>query len=78
MKRVPWHKRKVAYCAIKIRSRYTGEEIYLGTNYPSYAKAQAAAKRDVCERCNTYEIYPTTKDAVWIDRHQPLGVRQAY
>ena len=44
--------------AIKIRSKHTGQERTLGVKYATAKKAEAAAKKDVCLRCNSYSVGP--------------------
>lgn len=47
--------------AIKLRSRYTGDEIVLGARYKSQKDAEKAARQDVCSRCNTWSVFPYEK-----------------
>lgn len=62
------------YYAIKLISKYTGEETYLGSKYKTHKAATRAAKNE-CMRCNTFSIYRVDPDAVYINRKQPLSVR---
>lgn len=51
--------------AICLHSRYDGRIVWLGSKYDTREKAQEAANRDVCLRCNRYEIYMIDDDAEW-------------
>ena len=59
--------REIKFC-INIRSKHTGETITLGTAYDSFEEAELEAKNVVCERCNSFNISPITKDSVWRNR----------
>lgn len=50
---------------IRIRSVYTGEEITLGSQYNSYKEAEKQAEKQVCSRCNGFEIITLPEDAIW-------------
>ena len=39
---------------IKLRSRHTGEEIWLGSQYDSPKAAKSYAEKEVCNDCNSY------------------------
>ena len=41
---------------IRIISRYTGGERILGALYASHEEAEAAAEKEVCPRCNRYQV----------------------
>ncbi len=56
--------------AIRLRSKYTGEEIILGTQYPTQDAAIEAARIGVCDRCNTWTVFPVSKDSVWMDKRR--------
>lgn len=59
--------------AIHLQNKWTGEEIWLGTQYKTYEKAGAAAKVEVCLRCNRYSIVPILSGLMWINKYVGFG-----
>ena len=43
--------------SIRLHRKHTGEEIHLGTVYPTMEAAEAAAEEE-CGRCNTFDVIP--------------------
>ena len=56
--------------AIRITSRHTGEDITLGTKWPTKEQAEADADVNVCPRCFRYSIVPVGDDDVWLNKNQ--------
>lgn len=53
---------------IRLRSKYNGEEITLGSQYDSQEKALEGAKEQVCLRCNTFNIISLPSNPIWVDK----------
>ena len=53
---------------IKLRSKYTGEETWLGCQYPSHEEAVAYAEKEVCNDCDSYSIILVQDGRIWIDK----------
>lgn len=52
---------------IRLRSKHTGEEITLGSQYKSMNEAKKAAK-ETCNDCNSYDIFPIYGNAEWVNK----------
>jgi hypothetical protein len=61
--------------AICLSSKYTGDEIVLGTKHVTREAAHEFAREYVCLRCNRYSVFPIEDDAQWINKH--IGFRVA-
>lgn len=59
----------IKYCIV-LRSKYTGEEIHLGSQYKTREEAQEYAEKSVCMRCNGYEIRIVHDEYQYFDRHR--------
>lgn len=60
---------KVKYkFAISLRNNHTGEEIVLGMKHDSREKAEEYAEKNVCERCNSFSIFPVPRDSHWVNK----------
>lgn len=53
---------------IRLRSKHTGEEITLGSQYDSEEEAIKNAEKQVCSRCNSFSIIPLPENAIWMDK----------
>ena len=51
---------------ISLYSKYTGDEIHLGS---SYETREDAEKADYCERCNSINIHEVPNDYVWANKN---------
>lgn len=60
---------------ITLSSKYTGEAVHLGVEYPTHEQAQEYADQSVCSRCNTVSIVPVPDEAAWINRYEGFRVR---
>lgn len=56
--------------AIKLRSKHTGEETYLGAEYSAPAEAIKYAQENVCQRCNYFDVIPLDDSMVWTGRRE--------
>lgn len=56
--------------AIQLTSKFTGEAIWLGSKYASRDEAKQYAEREVCQRCNRYELLPVSASAQYRGRLQ--------
>jgi hypothetical protein len=55
---------------IVLRSKYTGEEIHLGSRFNTREQAEKYAEKECCSRCNSISIKPIYhNDMVWVDKH---------
>ena len=52
-----------------IYSKYTGESIFLGSQYDTYEDAKEGAEKQVCPRCNRIEIINIPKNSIWVDKN---------
>jgi len=53
---------------IRLCSKYTGEEITLGSQFDSEEEARKEGGKQVCPRCNTFSIIHLPNDAKWVDK----------
>lgn len=63
---------------IKICSKHTGEEIYLGGIYDTFEEAEKVAQRDVCPRCNRWSIIKVREGDIWINKNIGFGAREIF
>ena len=59
---------------VVLRSRYTGDEIPLGSAYDSRDSAEEYVKQEVCLRCNGYEIRTVPDEWMWLGKQRGFGV----
>ena len=57
------------YCIV-LRSKHTGEEIHLGSQYESIKEAQEEIDNgNICDECNGVSIEPIyAEDPVWVNK----------
>lgn len=55
--------------ALKLRSKYTGDEIWLGGTYKTRIEAVEAVQRYVCLRCNYCEVVPVDENLMWVNKY---------
>ena len=53
---------------IKLRSKHTGDEIWLGSQYDSPETAKCYAEKEVRNDCNSYSIIPINEGLIWHDK----------
>jgi hypothetical protein len=67
---------------IRLRSKYTGEEITLGYQFDTREEAQAWGDKNCCAKCNAISTCCIHDDYVWLDKHigfaDPKYVQQKY
>lgn len=56
--------------AVQVISKYTGDTVWLGTKHETREAAKEFAEKEVCTRCNRFDLWLVEDDAVWINRHR--------
>jgi|688.fasta_scaffold167928_3 hypothetical protein len=55
------------YCIV-LRSKFTSEEIHLGSSYKSKEDASKYAEHELCKKCNYIDIRGVHESHVWVNR----------
>ena len=55
---------------IRLYSKYTGDSIVLGSKYNTRESAIEYAEKNVCSRCNRYEINNVPDEFHWINKER--------
>lgn len=63
---------------IRLRSKYTGEEITLGMAYGSEGEARKWAEIECCERCNSFSIIELPDNPLWINKERGFVNQEIY
>jgi len=58
---------KVKY-GIRLYSKHCGDSIVLGSEFSTMDELKEYAEKNVCSRCNRYEIEYIHEGYVWIDK----------
>jgi hypothetical protein len=61
--------------AIRLRSKYTGQIVCLGSKFNTHEDAVNWAESNVCKRCNYVEFYPVRTDWIWVDKDSGFTAR---
>jgi len=54
---------------IRLYSKHTGEGIVLGSTFKTTEELNEWAEKNVCTRCNRYEIEYVHDGYLWMDKH---------
>jgi hypothetical protein len=63
--------------AIRGESKYRSDYFWLGWKCETKEEAKVHAEREICLRCNTYEIFPVEDETIWIGRKEGFKKRAA-
>lgn len=58
---------RTAY-AVQLISKHTGKTCWLGTKHSSREAALEYVEREVCQRCNRFEVWPVPADWARVNR----------